>query len=134
MNKVLLMGRLGRDPETRAVGSTTVTKFSLATSEQYKDKNGEKQESTQWHNVVFWGASGENLAKFFKAGDGIFVEGSVTYSKAKPKDSDKEITYTDIKGHRWEFTPGKKAGEGATSTKAHHDAQPSAHGYDDLPF
>jgi single-strand DNA-binding protein len=115
MNKVLLMGRLGKDPETKTVGSSTVTKFSLATSETWKDKDGHKQEKTQWHNVSFWGPSGENLAKYFHKGDGIFVEGSIEYGKYQDPATKKDVNFTDVKGHRWEFTPGQKHGDSAAS-------------------
>ena len=78
VNKVTLIGRLGQDPEVKALNSgTTVTKFSLATSEKYKDRNGERQEDTEWHNVVAWGKLAEICGQYLQKGSLIYVEGKI---------------------------------------------------------
>lgn len=79
LNKVTLIGRLGKDPETRHLESgATVTTFSLATSETWKDKNtGEKKENTEWHNVVLWRKVAEVAKKYLKKGDMVYIEGKL---------------------------------------------------------
>ena len=76
MNRIQLMGRLGNDPETRQVNETSVTSFSLATTQKYKDK-----ETTQWHRVTAWGKQGEVIAKYVKKGQRLLLEGRVEYQE-----------------------------------------------------
>lgn len=79
VNKAIILGRLGKDPETRTLDNgTVVTNFSIATSESFKDKNtGEKKEVTDWHNCVAWRAVGEIAAKYLHKGDMVYVEGKI---------------------------------------------------------
>ncbi|MDX9782429.1 MAG: single-stranded DNA-binding protein [Bacteroidales bacterium] len=76
LNKVMLIGNVGKDPEVRHLeGGSVVARFSLATTERYKDKNGEFQEQTEWHNIVCWRVLAERAEKFVKKGSQLFVEG-----------------------------------------------------------
>ncbi len=76
LNKVMLIGNLGRDPEVRAIPSgVKVANFSIATSENYTDKTGQKVEKTEWHNIVMWRGLAEVAEKYLKKGSQIFVEG-----------------------------------------------------------
>jgi single-strand DNA-binding protein len=84
VNRVTLIGRIGKEPEQKTFGEKTLTKFSFATSESSKDKNGEWQEKTQWHNVSYW-----NNIKLEK-GDMLYVEGKIEYREHEGK------YYTDI--------------------------------------
>ena len=84
VNRVTLIGRIGKEPEVKTFGEKTLTKFSFATSESSKDKNGEWQEKTQWHNVSYW-----NSIKLEK-GDMLFIEGKIEYREHEGK------YYTDI--------------------------------------
>ena len=84
VNRVTLIGRVGKEPEQKTFGEKTLTKFSFATSESSKDKNGEWQEKTQWHNVSYW-----NNIKLEK-GDMLYVEGKIEYREHEGK------YYTDI--------------------------------------
>lgn len=78
VNKVILIGNLGKDPELRYLdGNIAKTAFSLATSEFYKDKNGNRNEQTEWHNIVMWRTLGENAAKILKKGMQIYLEGKL---------------------------------------------------------
>lgn len=79
VNKVILVGRLGKDPEVRHLeNGATVANFSMATSETYKDRNtGERREQTEWHNVVLWRGLAEVAEKYVKKGDMIYVEGKL---------------------------------------------------------
>ncbi len=86
-NSVQLIGRLGMNPETSNYGDNkSRVKFSLATNEFYKDKDGERQEETQWHNVVAYGKTGEIAEKYVKKGDEIAIAGKITYRSWEDKD------------------------------------------------
>jgi single-strand DNA-binding protein len=92
-NKVFLIGRIGQNPENVTVGGTTVTKFSLATSEKWKDKEtGETKELTQWHRIEAWGKRGTIIAKYHEKGDPIAIEGQLIYDKWETKEGEKRIT------------------------------------------
>ena len=78
VNKVILVGNVGRDPETRYLeGGAAVTNFSLATSEVYKNKNGEKITNTEWHNIVLWRGLAEIAEKYVKKGSQLYIEGRI---------------------------------------------------------
>ena len=81
VNKVFLIGRTGKDPEVKEVNGTTVAKFSLATSENWKDKDGNKKEATEWHNIVIWGKLCDVVRKYVKKGDLLYVEGKIRTDK-----------------------------------------------------
>jgi single-strand DNA-binding protein len=93
MNKVILIGRLGKDPQVREVGDTSVANFSLATDESYKDRDGEKQKKTEWHNIVVWGNSAKNFVEpYLHCGDLIMVEGKLQTRKWTDKDGNDKYT------------------------------------------
>jgi single-strand DNA-binding protein len=94
INKVTLIGNLGGDPELKTLeGGATVARFSLATNENYKDKAGEWQTQTEWHNVVVWRDQADRAANQLKKGMMVYVEGKITYRKYTDKDgADKYIT------------------------------------------
>ena len=87
VNKVILIGNLGRDPEVRHLESgATVAKFSVATNESYRDKNGEWQKITEWHDVVVWRALAERAERDLKKGKMVYIEGKLTHRKWQDKD------------------------------------------------
>ena len=91
VNKVILVGRLGKDPEIGSVPSGTVkVKFSLATDEKFTDRNGEKQERTEWHNIVAWGKLGEICGQYLKKGKLVYIEGSIRTDTYDGKDGEKK--------------------------------------------
>lgn len=91
VNKVILIGRLGKDPEIRYTNdSTPVANFSIATSEYYKDRNGERQESTEWHNIVAWRQLAEISEKFLHKGKLVFIEGKLRTRSWEDKDGNKK--------------------------------------------
>ena len=94
INKVVLIGNLGRDPEVRRLESgAAVAKFSVATNENYKDKNGEWQTQTEWHSIVAWRNLAERVERDLKKGKLIYVEGKLTHRKYQDKDgNDRYIT------------------------------------------
>ncbi|MDO8412701.1 MAG: single-stranded DNA-binding protein [Gallionellaceae bacterium] len=96
VNKVILVGRLGKDPETRYMtNGEAVTNVSLATSENWKDKSGEKQEKTEWHNLVFYRRLAEIAGEYLKKGSMIYAEGKITTRKWQDKEGKDRYT-TDI--------------------------------------
>lgn len=87
VNKAILIGRLGKDPEVRYMtNGEAVTNVSIATSEHYKDKNGEKQERTEWHNLVFYRRLAEVAGEYLKKGSNVYVEGRIQTRKWKDKE------------------------------------------------
>lgn len=96
MNRVELMGRLGRDPEVRQVGASAVTTFSVATDESYRNHEGEMVKQTEWHNVVFWGAKGEEMAEVCKKGGLVHVQGKLRTRSWEPKEGGAKQYRTEI--------------------------------------
>jgi single-strand DNA-binding protein len=97
INKVILVGRLGKDPEVRSTPSgQTVAKFSLATDEKFTDKSGNKQERTEWHNIVAWGRLGEICGQFLKKGRLVYIEGKIQTDSWDDKESGQKKYRTEI--------------------------------------
>ena len=93
LNKVLLIGNVGKDPEVRHLeNGSMVARFSLATTEKFKDKNGEFQEQTEWHNVVCWRSLAERIEKYVKKGSQLFIEGKIRTGSWEDKTG--QIRYT----------------------------------------
>ncbi len=113
INKVTLIGRLGSDPEVRRLeGGAVVSRFSLATSDSYKDKNGEFQETTEWHNVVAWRDLAERAERNFKKGMLVYVEGKVTYRKYTDQNN-QERYITDILANNFRMLEKREGGGGS---------------------
>jgi len=94
VNKVILVGRLGRDPETRYTGNgQAVAHFSLATDESYKDRNGERQKRTEWHKIVVWGKQAEIAQQYLKKGSLIFIEGRIQSREWQDKEGQKRTSF-----------------------------------------
>lgn len=97
VNKVILVGRLGRDPETRYIpNGDAITNFSLATDEQWRDRNGERQTRTEWHNVSLYGKLGEIANQYLKKGSQVFIEGKIQSRKYTDKDGIERMAYNII--------------------------------------
>jgi single-strand DNA-binding protein len=93
VNRVILIGNLGKDPEIRNLeGGVKVANFSLATTETYKGKNGEKVEQTEWHNIVLWRGLAEVAESYLKKGNSIFIEGKIRTRDWTDKDGNKRYT------------------------------------------
>lgn len=105
---ITMKGRLGRDPELKQVGQNQVCKLAVATSERWNDQSGQRQEKTTWHNVEYWGKQAENVAKFFKKGDEIFVMGDVTSDEWTDQQGQKR-TAQKVKGFKFDFVGGNQA-------------------------
>ena len=114
VNKCIILGRLGKNPELKQVNGTALAKFSLATSETWTDKDGEKQERTEWHNCNAWGKQAEVICKYLSKGDQLYIEGSLETRSWEDDDGNKRYA-TDIKVYKFEFVGGKREGNDANS-------------------
>ena len=115
VNKVILVGNLGRDPETRyTTGGEAVTNVSIATTDTWKDKNGEKQERTEWHRVAFFGKLAEIAGEYLKKGSQVYVEGRLQTRKWQDKDGQDKYT-TEIIADRMQMLGGRAGGAAGTS-------------------
>jgi single-strand DNA-binding protein len=113
VNKVIIVGNLGRDPETRYLPSgEAVTNISVATTDTWKDKaTGEKKEATEWHRVSFFGKLAEIAGEYLKKGSQVYVEGSLRTRKYQDKETGKDRYSTEIRGDRMQML-GSRAGAG----------------------
>jgi single-strand DNA-binding protein len=94
VNKVILVGRLGRDPETRYTsGGQAVANFSVATDETYKDRNGERQKRTEWHKIVVWAKQAEIAQQYLKKGSLVFIEGRIQSREWQDKEGQKRTSF-----------------------------------------
>ncbi len=110
VNKVILVGRLGKDPETRYMtNGEAVTNVTLATSENWKDKNGEKQDKTEWHNLVFYRRLAEIAGEYLKKGSQIYVEGKLQTRKWQDKEGKDRYT-TEIVVNEMQMLGSKSGG------------------------
>jgi len=140
VNKVILVGNLGRDAELRYTpGGAAVATLNLATTEMWNDKDGQRQERTEWHRVVLWGKQAETLSQYLQKGRQIYVEGRLQTRQWDDKDGNKRYT-TEIRGDRVVLlgSAGGGAGRGAarsdmTSVPEPPDL-PAELSEDDIPF
>jgi single-strand DNA-binding protein len=118
LNRVTLIGRLGKDPEVRRLETgAAVAKFTMATSESYKDKDGNKQETTEWHNVVMWRTQAEIAEKYLKKGMLVYVEGKLTYREYTDKDNVKKY-FTEIVASNFQMLERREGGGGGSFPSA----------------
>lgn len=143
VNKVILVGNVGKDPETKYLeGGTAVTRFTLATSEVYKNKEGEKITNTDWHNITLWRGLAEIAEKYVKKGSQLYIEGRIRYRTYTDQDGNTKY-YTEIVADVMQML-GRKSDEVGTSqepqamstSKASNNSKPNeqANGGDDYSF
>lgn len=126
VNKVILVGRLGKDPETRYMpNGDAVTNITLATSETWKDKNGEKQEKTEWHRVTFYRKLAEIAGEYLKKGSMAYVEGRLETRKWTDKAGVEKYT-TEIIANEMQMLSSRNSGGGNTFEVV--DREPSSSG------
>ncbi|CAN5179004.1 hypothetical protein BH23BAC3_BH23BAC3_29840 [soil metagenome] len=115
LNKAMIIGRLGADPEVRYTQSNTaVANLSVATTERYKDKNGEQQESTEWHRIVAWGRLAEICQEYLKKGSLAYFEGRIETRQWEDKDGQKKYT-TEIKAFSMQMLDSRGDSGGSSS-------------------
>jgi single-strand DNA-binding protein len=143
LNKAMIIGRLGQDPEVRYTQSNTaVANMSIATSERYKDKQGEWKENTEWHRVVAWGRTAEICQEYLKKGSQVYIEGPIQTRQWEDKDGQTRYT-TEIKALTMTMLDSKSDGGGNVPDKP-DSSQPVSSSVDlsedfddiddDLPF
>lgn len=148
VNKVILVGNLGKDPEVRHLqDGVAVARFPIATSESFKDKNGQKQERTEWHNVVVWRGLADVAEKYLKKGHSVYIEGKIRTNSYQDKEGIQRYS-TEIVADNLTMLGGRSDNAGATSnntdtagayagsanTGARHEAPAFEGEPDDLPF
>jgi single-strand DNA-binding protein len=140
INKVILVGNLGDDPETKYTqGGMAVTTIRLATTSVRKDKDGQTQERTEWHRVKFFGKLGEIAGEYLKKGSQVYVEGSIRYDKFTGTDGVEKF-FTDIVADEMQMLGGKPGGEPRqtrTERPARQSAVPAGDDFDpdsEIPF
>lgn len=115
VNKVQLIGRLGKDPEVKTIeNGTKVAQFSLATSDTYVKKGGEKVEDTQWHRIKLWGTRADLAEKYLRKGRKVLIEGKISYNNFKDKDGNTRYS-TEIVGQDMMFLDSKNKEELVTA-------------------
>jgi single-strand DNA-binding protein len=129
-NKVFLIGNLGRDPELRYTqAGRPVATFSLATTERWTSKDGEKQQRTEWHNIVLWGRHAEVANQYLKKGSSCLIEGRITNRSWEDKDNVKHYR-TEIEGLNLQLMPGR--GDGGGGGRSEPPPQPDEY-FDSYP-
>lgn len=137
VNKVILVGRLGRDPEVRSTPSgATVTKFSIATDEKFTDKNGERQERTEWHNIAAWARLGEICGQYLKKGKLVYIEGTLRTDSWDDKETGQKKYRTEIVAREMKMLDRKGDDDGGAYASAGRGASSSQDTVedDDVPF
>lgn len=133
VNRVILVGRTGKEVELRhTTTGTAVASFSLATTEKMKNKSGEWEEKTEWHNVVFWAKQAEIAAQYLQKGHMVYIEGRLQTRKWQDKDGNDHYT-TEIVGERLQLLTPKSGnsgnrqsgGSGSRNDRSHNDANSS---------
>ena len=142
VNKVILIGNLGRDPELRYIPSgTAVTNFTLATTESWTNKNGEREERTEWHRIVVWGRTAELCAQYLSKGRTVYVEGRLQTREWEDKEGQKRRT-TEVNAQTVQFLGSGRGAAGGGGAGAGPRELPQAEATpageppadDDIPF
>ena len=143
VNKVILVGNLGRDPELRYTQSgSAVANFTVATNERWRDKDGNNQERTEWHRIVVWGRTAENCAQYLQKGRSVYIEGRLQTREWEDKDGNKRNT-TEVNALAVQFLGGRDAPGGGGGGGSGGGGKGDDPGYgdpggappgDDIPF
>jgi len=124
LNKAMIIGNLGKDPEIRTIpNGSKVASFTIATSERYTKKDGEKVDKTEWHKVVMWRGLAEIAEKYLKKGSTVYIEGKLTTRSWDDKDGKKLYT-TEIIADQMQMLGGKSTGEENQATQAPEEDVP----------
>ena len=129
VNRVILVGNLGRDAELRYTGGgAAVASFSVATTEVWKDKDGQKQEQTEWHRISLWGKQGETVAQYLTKGKQVYVEGRLQTRKWQDKEGNDKYT-TEIVADRMQMLGSRQGmGGGGAEREAGGEREPAGGG------
>jgi single-strand DNA-binding protein len=131
VNKVILVGRVGKDPEVRYLDSgIALCKFTLATNEKYKNKNGENVENTEWHNIILWRKLAEIAEKYVKKGDMLYLDGKISTRSYDDKDGIKKF-FTEIIAENLKML-SKKGDNGSSQQDSQEQPQEQTGSFDDI--
>ena len=144
LNKVMLIGNLGKDPEVRyTAGGTAVASFSIATTEKFKGKSGDWEEKTEWHNITLWARLAEIAGEYLSKGKTVYIEGRLQTRKWQDKEGKDRYT-TEIVGEKMQMLSSKGEGGGGQrqggrpSQQEHNQGstyeEPSFNPDDEIPF
>ena len=134
VNKVILIGNLSKDPEVRYLDSgVAVANFSLATTESYRNKEGERVNQTEWHNIVLWRGLAEVAEKWLKKGSSIYIEGKIRNRKWEDKEGNSRYT-TEILGDNMTMLGKKEDNPSQSTTNSSEESVAQEEKGDDLPF
>ena len=136
VNKVILVGNLGRDPEIRYTkDGQAVANFTLATSESFTSRDGKREERTEWHRIVVWGKTAENCAQYLAKGRTVYIEGRIQTREWEDKEGQKRKT-TEVVAQTVQFLGGPRGSGAAPAREAGSEApaEESAPAGDDIPF
>ena len=137
VNKVILIGNLGRDPELRYTkNGQAVANFSIATNERWTDKQGQQQERTEWHRIVTWGKTAELCSQYLSKGRSAYIEGALQTREYEDKEGIKRYT-TEVVAQRVQFLGARGDGQGAGAGADHPEPASGGAGSappDDIPF
>ena len=131
VNKVILVGNVGADPEVKAVGESKVANLTLATSETYKDKQGEKKTVTEWHRLVIWRGLADIVEKYVKKGSQLYVEGKLQTRSWEDKDGNKKFTTEVVVDTLKMLGGGQKKEESSIPMPPEESLEPTG---EELPF
>jgi single-strand DNA-binding protein len=137
VNKVILVGRLGKDPEMRSTPSgTSIAKFTMATDDRFTDKNGEKQERTEWHNITAWGKLAEICGQYLRKGKLVYIEGSIRTDSWDDKETGQKRYRTEIIANQMQMLDrkGDEGGGSYAGAKKSGGAATQVEEEDDVPF
>jgi single-strand DNA-binding protein len=139
VNKAILVGRLGKDPEIRSTPSgATVAKFTIATDERYTDKSGERQERTEWHNIVAWNKLAEICGQYLKKGKLVYIEGSIRTDSWDDKETGQKKYRTEIIANTMQMLDRRgddnSGAQYASSGSRANAADTTIQDDDDVPF
>jgi single-strand DNA-binding protein len=127
INKVILVGRLGKDPEIKSTaGGQTVAKFTMATDEKFTDKSGEKQERTEWHNIVAWARLAEICGQYLRKGSLVYIEGSIRTDSWEDKESGQKRYRTEIIAREMKMLDRKRDSGGGEEGGGYGSRRPAA--------
>ncbi len=128
INKAILIGNLGADPEVRTTGGgTKVAEFSLATSRRWNDRNGQQQEKTEWHKIIGWAALADIAEQYLKKGDKVYVEGEIQYRSYDDKEGVTRYV-TEINAREMIMLGGRDGGSGGGGGYQNRSKQPATAG------
>jgi len=139
INKVILVGNLGKDPEVRRLDSgSMVATFSVATTEVYNDKSGNRQEQTEWHNIAVWGKSAEIAEKYLKKGSSVYIEGRIKSRDYTDKNTNQQKRFYEIVCDKFQMLDRKSDGSMSSSQSSSPVSSEVSSAIDepvdDLPF